>query len=65
MEGVEDNGHSFWPDSLSVRANTDGWNAAGPLLNRHRQSSCTQRQARLDGAHAASWRNAGASQASD
>ena len=30
MEGVEANGHSHWPDSLSVRANTEGWNAACP-----------------------------------
>ena len=28
MEGVEAIEHSHRPDSLSVRANTDGWNAA-------------------------------------
>ena len=61
MEGVEAIEHSHRPDNLSVRANTKGWNAAGPSLNRHRQSSCIQRQARLHGSHTARWRNAGAS----
>ena len=50
MEGVEANEHSHRPNSLFVRTNTEGWDAAGPSLNRDRQSSCTQRQARLDGA---------------
>ena len=53
MEGAEANKHSHRPDHLSVGANTEGGNAAGPSLNRHQQLSCIQRHTRLHGSHAA------------